>query len=201
MERIVAEGKCMGYLSDERVVFVPFTAPGDIVDVELHRRRKKYAEGVIHRLVELSGERIEPRCIHFGECGGCKWQHIPYSLQLSAKEQQVYDQLERIGGLEIDEKSAILSADHIYAYRNKLEFTFSEQRWITAGELAKGEEIKDKRGLGYHLPGRFDKVLDISSCDLMDDINNQLGALSSPIVLATKVIVFTISKLIMDYYV
>lgn len=174
MERMAAEGKCIGHLPDERVIFVPFTAPGDLVDVQLHRRRKRYAEGVVDRLVEPSPHRVEPRCAHFGTCGGCKWQHVPYRMQLDAKEQQVYDQLERIGGLEIAEKRPILGADKVYEYRNKLEFTFSQFRWITREELRSGEEIIDKRGLGFHLPGKFDKVLDLSECYLMGDLNNRL---------------------------
>lgn len=174
IEGMAAEGKCIGHLPDERVVFVPFAAPGDVVDLQLYRRRKRYAEGVVDRMVEPSPDRIAPRCVHFGVCGGCKWQHLPYSMQLDAKEQQVYDQLQRIGGVNIQERRAILGAKSIYEYRNKLEFTFSQFRWITRAELKEGEVIQDKRGLGFHLPGKFDKVLDLTECHLMGNINNRI---------------------------
>lgn len=177
IEKVAAEGKCIGYLPDEKVVFVPFTAPGDIVDIRLGRRRKSYAEGVVHQMVEPSPHRVEPRCEHFGVCGGCKWQHLPYALQLESKEQQVYDQLERIGKLSIQEKRAIIGANHIYEYRNKLEYAFSNKRWLTENEVQTEEEYNDPQvisGLGFHIPGRFDKVLDIHQCHLQVDVTNRI---------------------------
>lgn len=177
IEKVAAEGKCIGYLPDEKVVFVPFTAPGDVVDVRLGRRRKSYAEGVVHRMVEPSPSRVEPKCEHFGVCGGCKWQHLPYEMQLDAKEQQVYDQLERIGKLTIGDKRPIIGASKIYEYRNKLEYAFSNKRWLTEDEVQTEEEYSDPRvisGLGFHIPGKFDKVLDIHQCHLQVDISNRV---------------------------
>lgn len=177
IDKIAAEGKCIGYLPDDRVVFVPFSAPGDVVDVRLGRRRKSYAEGVVERLVESSPIRVEPKCEHFGVCGGCKWQHIPYELQLQSKEQQVYDQLERIGKLSVKEKRPILGAENIYEYRNKLEYTFSNRRWLTDEEIISDEQYDDPSfwaGLGFHIPGKFDKVLNINRCHLQVDISNRI---------------------------
>lgn len=176
IEKLAGEGKCIGYLPDDRVVFVPFSAPGDVVDLRLGRRRKAYAEGVITRIVKPSPIRSNPVCEHFGLCGGCKWQHIPYSMQLETKEQQVYDQLERIGKLSIREKRPILGADPIYHYRNKLEYTFSNRRWLTEGEIEQDEEYPESffEGLGFHIPGMFDKVLDIKRCHLQEDVSNRI---------------------------
>lgn len=174
IEKIAAEGKCLGHLPDERIVFVPYAAPGDLVDVLLTKRRKAYAEGHIERLVTPSPLRITPKCQHFGTCGGCKWQHLPYTIQLEAKEQQVYDQLERIGKVHIEKKLPILGSLNTYAYRNKLEFTFSQKRWKTAVEIASNDEIKDQEGLGFHISGCFDKILDIKECHLMNGLNNDI---------------------------
>lgn len=178
IEKMAAEGKCIGHLPDERVVFVPFAVPGDVVDIRLGRSRKSYAEGTISRIVTPSPHRMEPVCEHFGVCGGCKWQQVPYAMQLDAKEQQVYDQLRRIGRLEIQEGRKIIGCDEQLYYRNKLEYTFSHSRWITDEELKQlpeGEDyVEDREGLGFHIPGRFDKVLDINACHLQDDINNRI---------------------------
>lgn len=178
IEKMAAEGKCIGHLPDDRVVFVPFAVPGDVVNVRLGRRRKSYAEGTIAELVTPSPDRIAPTCEHFGVCGGCKWQQVPYEMQLEAKEQQVYDQLNRIGKLEIQEGRKIMGCDEQFYYRNKLEYTFSNSRWITEEELQElpedGMYVEQREGLGFHIPGRFDKVLDIKACHLQDDINNRI---------------------------
>ena len=179
IEKLAAEGMAMGHLPDGRVVFVPYGAPGDLADILLLKSRKSYAEGRIVRLSELSPERVEPVCPHFGTCGGCKWQHIPYPMQLRTKEQSAYDQLERIGGVEIGEKRPIIGADDYpggkrYEYRNKLEFTFSDSRWITTEEMESGAVIRDREALGFHIPGRFDRILDIRTCRLMPDLNNRI---------------------------
>lgn len=176
IEKMGSEGKCLGQLPDDRVVFVPYSAPGDIVDIRLGRSRKSYAEGVITKIVSPSPYRITPRCQHFGLCGGCKWQHLPYSLQLEGKQQQVYDQLERIGHLSVKEKHPIIGAEEIYDYRNKLEFTFSNRRWLTEAEVAEDETYPARfyEGLGFHIPGRFDKVLDIQTCHLQNDLSNRI---------------------------
>ena len=177
IEKMAAEGKCIGHLADERVVFVPFVAPGDVVDLRLSRRRRSYAEGTVSAIREYSPLRIEPRCEHFGLCGGCKWQHLPYQIQLEAKEQQVYDQLERIGHLTIGERRPILGAEETYYYRNKMEYTFSNRRWLTEDEVASDGSFSDPHfgwGLGFHIPGRFDKVLDIKACHLQADLGNKI---------------------------
>lgn len=174
---MASEGKCIGHLPDQRTIFVPYSAPGDIVDVRLGRKRKSYAEGVITRIVEPSTLRVEPRCEHFTVCGGCKWQHIPYETQLEGKQQQVYDQLERIGHLHIEEKRPILGGEQIYDYRNKLEYTFSNRRWLLTDELVdmpEEEKTKAMEGLGFHIPGMFDKVLDIKKCHLQGEMSNRI---------------------------
>lgn len=174
IEAIAAEGKCIAHLPDERVLFVPFVAPGDKVDVLLTKRRKAYAEGRLEQIVSPSPHRIEAPCPHFTICGGCKWQHIPYEMQLAAKEQQVTDQLERIGKIAVGEKRPILGSEKIYRYRNKLEYTFSNRRWLTQEEIGTVDDIHDREGLGFHIPGMFDKVLDIKTCLLQDDISDRI---------------------------
>lgn len=179
VEKLAAEGRALGHLPDGKVVFMPYGAPGDVVDLMILKSKKSYAEGRIERYVSLSSEREEPCCPHFGICGGCKWQHIPYKLQLETKESSTYDQLERIGGVEIGEKRPILGADSyeggaVYGYRNKLEFTFSDNRWIPSEELSEGVVITDREGLGFHIPGRFDRVLDIRECHLMPSVNDRI---------------------------
>ncbi|SPY34867.1 23S rRNA (uracil-C(5))-methyltransferase RlmCD [Porphyromonas cangingivalis] len=174
IEAIAAEGKCIAHLPDERVVFVPFAAPGDKVDIQLTKRRKAYAEGRLLRLVEPSPQRIPAPCPHFTVCGGCKWQHIPYDLQLAAKDKQVNDQLQRIGKVTVKETRPILGSEKIYRYRNKLEYTFSNRRWLTAEEIGTVEDIHEREGLGFHIPGMFDKVLDIKTCLLQDYISDKI---------------------------
>ncbi len=176
IEKMAAEGKCIGHLEDGRVVFVPYSAPGDVADLLITRSKHSHAEGLIDHLITPSERRREPVCPHFGLCGGCKWQHVPYEMQLEAKEQQVYDQLTRIGKVTIGERRPILGCERELGYRNKLEFTFSSSRWITEEERDRldGEAVDERRGLGFHIPGRFDKVLDIRDCYLMDDLNNRI---------------------------
>ena len=176
VEKMAAEGKCIGHLEDGRVVFVPYSAPGDVADLLITRSKHSHAEGLIDHLITPSDRRREPVCPHFGLCGGCKWQHMPYEMQLEAKEQQVYDQLTRIGKVTIGERRPILGCERELGYRNKLEFTFSSSRWITEEERDRldGEAVDERRGLGFHIPGRFDKVLDIRECYLMDDLNNRI---------------------------
>ena len=179
IEKLAAEGQAIGHLEDGKVVFVPYAAPGDVADIRILKSKKSYAEGRIERLTKPSEVRETPRCVHFGVCGGCKWQHIPYALQLETKEQSTYDQLERIGGLEIADKRPIIGANHymegqVYGYRNKLEFTFTANRWITTEEMEAGTRIEDRDGIGFHIPGRFDRVLDVEECHLMQDLNNRI---------------------------
>ena len=176
IEKMAAEGKCIGHFEDGRVVFVPYSAPGDVADLLITRSKHSHAEGLIDHLITPSERRREPVCPHFGLCGGCKWQHVPYEMQLEAKEQQVYDQLTRIGKVTIGERRPILGCERELGYRNKLEFTFSSSRWITEEERDRldGEAVDERRGLGFHIPGRFDKVLNIRECHLMDDLNNRI---------------------------
>ncbi len=166
----VAEGNCIARI-DEQVVFVKFAAPGDLADIQVVKRKKNYMEARIVRLIEPSPLRVEPRCQHFGTCGGCKWQHLDYAEQLKAKSQQVQDALERLGGQSGFELLPILGADETYAYRNKLDLTFSDQAWVL--EFDKENPVRPQ-GLGFHIPGRFDKVLDVQACHLMPDYVNAI---------------------------
>lgn len=175
---MAAEGRCIGHLEDGRVLFVPYSAPGDLADITLGRRRKAYAEGRIAKLLEPSPSRVEPRCTHFGLCGGCKWQHLDYEVQLEGKQQQVADQLERVGHLELGEMNMhkIIGSEATYDYRNKLEFTFSNRRWLSSEELSESseEEPTELSGLGFHVPRMFDKVLDIEECHLGGELSNRI---------------------------
>ncbi|MDO4722999.1 23S rRNA (uracil(1939)-C(5))-methyltransferase RlmD [Porphyromonas circumdentaria] len=181
IDRIAAEGQSIAYW-DEMVIFIPFGVPGDRCSVQIVRKKKNYAEGRIVALKEPSIIRITPRCMHFGICGGCKWQHLPYEEQLKAKDTQVRDAMERIAKVPIAEHRPILPSTEVYSYRNKLEFTFSNRRWITDAEmLSLPDTLTDaeRAGLGFHIPGKFDKVLDLEHCylgsDLSDDIRNFVG--------------------------
>lgn len=178
---VAAEGKAIAKVafhpeSDDRmVVFIPYGAPGDIADVQIDRRKHSYAEGHISCLVKPSSDRVIPECGHFGICGGCKWQHLPYSLQLRCKQRQVEDALRRIAKVEIPEITPILGSEQTYGYRNKMEYTFSERRWRTWDELKSGVEFTGPaEALGFHIPGAFDKVLHINECLLQDNIGNRI---------------------------
>lgn len=170
---IAAEGNSIGRVGD-MVVFVPFGAPGDVADVKIDRKKKSYAEGHIVRMVSPSPVRVEPRCSHHGVCGGCRWQHLPYSLQLECKQRQVRDALERIAKIPFPEITPILGSEEIWAYRNKMEYTFSNKSWLTYEQMRSGEEFPDRDAAGFHIPGAFDKVLDITTCHLQDDFSNRL---------------------------
>ena len=170
---IGAEGNALARV-DNLVVFVPMLIPGDIVDIKVIRKRKKYLEGRVVKFHQYSPDRIEPRCIHFGICGGCKWQHLPYNLQLKYKEKQVRDNLIRIGKIDIPEINPIIGSSGIFLYRNKLEYTFSDKRWLTKEEVASGAKFEKEDALGFHIPGLFDKVLDIEECHLQPDPSNSI---------------------------
>ena len=170
---IGAEGNALARV-DNLVVFVPMLIPGDIVDIKVIRKRKKYMEGRVVKFHQYSPDRIEPRCIHFGICGGCKWQHLPYNLQLKYKEKQVRDNLIRIGKIDIPEINPIIGSSGIFFYRNKLEYTFSDKRWLTKEEVASGAKFEKEDALGFHIPGLFDKVLDIEECHLQPDPSNSI---------------------------
>ena len=170
---LAAEGKAMGK-HDNQVVFVPMTLPGDVVDVQIRKHHRRYMEGTVVRFVEKSPLRVEPFCQHFGTCGGCKWQNLPYEEQLKQKRQQVEDQLVRIGHLDIPEVMPCLGSERTREYRNKLEFTFADKRWLTYEEVASGADIAAEPAVGFHIPGCFDKVLDIEKCHLQVDLSNKI---------------------------
>ena len=170
---VAAEGKSIAKV-DGLIVFVPFAIPGDVVDIQTYRKRKGFAEGRVMRFVEYSADRVEPVCEHFGVCGGCKWQMLPYELQLQHKHKQVVDNLTRIGKVDLPEISPILGAPETTFYRNKLEFTFSNKRWLTEKEIGSEREFTQMNALGFHIPKMFDKVLDIKKCWLQTDVSNQI---------------------------
>lgn len=170
---IAAEGKAVARVND-LVVFIPYGAPGDIVDLQIYRKKHKYAEGRVIKTHVSSPIRVVPFCEHFGVCGGCKWQHIPYEYQLKYKQKQVFDNLTRIGKIPLPEFDPIKGSVHTEFYRNKLEFTFSNKSWLTTEQLASADEYTDRNALGFHIPGMFDKVLDIKKCWLQDDISNRI---------------------------
>lgn len=173
IEACAAEGKALARV-DEKVVFVPYVVPGDVVDLQVKKKKSSYMEAVAVKFHEYSTLRTEPRCRHFGVCGGCKWQCMKYEEQLQAKQQQVQDNLTRIGKVELPEFLPILGSKNIYAYRNKLEFGFSNKRWLTEEEVKADVKYDVMDSVGFHITGAFDKILDITECHLMDDINNQL---------------------------
>lgn len=172
---IAAEGKAIAKV-DDMVVFIPFVIPGDVIDLQLTRKKNKYAEGKPARFVKYSPDRIEAFCEHFGICGGCKWQILPYEEQLKYKQQQVFDNLTRIGKIDIPEMMPILGSDKTQFYRNKLEFTFSNKKWLTQEQIESGISFDDinMNAVGFHIPGCFDKVLDIHKCWLQNDISNRI---------------------------
>ncbi|MCX4331630.1 MAG: 23S rRNA (uracil(1939)-C(5))-methyltransferase RlmD [Muribaculaceae bacterium] len=171
---VAAEGNSIARV-DNMVVFIPYGAPGDVATVRLVRKKHSYAEGRIERLESPSAIRVEPRCAHFGLCGGCRWQHLPYEFQLECKRRQVVDCLDRIAKVPHPEVAPALGSESIWDYRNKMEYTFCSKLWLTPEQMASGEEFADRRAAGFHIPGAFDKVLDIDYCHLQDaGIGNEL---------------------------
>lgn len=170
---VAAEGKAIAKV-DNMVVFVPYVVPGDIIDIQVTRKKNSYAEGKAIRFEKYSDNRCEAFCEHFGICGGCKWQILPYSEQLKYKQDQVSNDLTRIGHIEIPEIQPILGSEKTQFYRNKLEFTFSNKKWLTLEQINSGEVFEYMDAVGFHIPGMFDKVLDIDKCWLQDDISNQV---------------------------
>lgn len=172
IERIAAEGKCVGH-HEGKVVFVQNVAPGDVVDVRITKGKSSFMEGEAINFHEFSDDRIEPFCSHFGTCGGCKWQHINYDLQKTYKRQQVVDQFTRIGKMDIPEVLPILGSSQTQYYRNKLDFTFSNNRWLTREEINSGKSF-ERNALGFHIPKMFDKIVDIDHCYLQGNISNEV---------------------------
>ena len=178
IEAVAAEGKCLFHWQ-ELVVFVPFCVPGDIVDVQIRRKKHSFAEGEVVCLRQPSAIRAVPFCQHFGACGGCKWQNLPYAEQLKFKQQQVYDQLHRIGKIELPDFLPILGSTKTQAYRNKLDFGCANKRYLTKEQIASlsyddSQSLKDQPAIGFHITGAFDKILPIEKCWLMDDLHNQI---------------------------
>ena len=168
------KGKAVARTEDGQVIFLNHAVPGDVVDVETYKKRRSFYEGRITKYHRLSGKRVEPECEHFGICGGCKWQNMDYDAQLLYKQKEVENNLKRIGQLDIPEISAIIPSPDIFFYRNKMEFSFSDNRWLTAAELESGEQIDNKNALGFHIPGKWDKILDINKCWLQADPSNRI---------------------------
>lgn len=168
----VAEGKTLAKV-DDLVIFLNNAVPGDVVDIQVYKKKRNYVEGKAIKFHKYSDKRVEPFCEHFGVCGGCKWQFLSYEDQLGYKAKQVKDNLERLAKIELPDFEPILGAPRTTYYRNKLEYTFSNKRWFTDEEIAKEDEL-DQDGLGFHVPGRFDKVLDINHCYLQADPSNQI---------------------------
>lgn len=170
---VAAEGKALARVND-MVVFVPFVVPGDVVDLKIRKKKHSYCEAEVVRFVKYSEMRVEPVCQHFGVCGGCKWQNLPYEEQLRAKQQQVFDQLSRISHVQLPEFNPIMGSQLTLHYRNKLEFGCSNKRWLTREQVASGETFDTMNAIGFHITGAFDKILPIEKCWLMDDLQNRI---------------------------
>ena len=170
---VAAEGKALARVND-MVVFVPFVVPGDVVDLKIRKKKHSYCEAEVVRFVKYSETRAEPVCQHFGVCGGCKWQNLPYEEQLRAKQQQVFDQLSRISHVQLPEFNPIMGSQLTLHYRNKLEFGCSNKRWLTREQVASGETFDTMNAIGFHITGAFDKILPIEKCWLMDDLQNRI---------------------------
>ena len=170
---VAAEGKALARV-DDMVVFVPFCVPGDVVDIQLKKKKHSYCEGEVVRFLSYSKVREVPVCEHFGVCGGCKWQNLPYSAQLEAKQSQVENQLRRIGKVELPPFRPIMGSVKTLEYRNKLEFGCSNKRWLTREQVASGYRYDNMNGIGFHITGAFDKILPIEKCWLMDNLHNDI---------------------------
>ena len=175
---VAAEGKSLARVND-MVVFVPWTVPGDVVDLQVRRKKHSFMEAEVIRFIKYSNVRATPFCQHFGVCGGCKWQNLPYEEQLKNKQKQVHDQLTRIGKVELPEFRPILGSVKTQSYRNKLDFGCANKRYLTKQEIAtlpndESQSLKDIPAIGFHITGAFDKILPIEKCWLMDDLHNQI---------------------------
>jgi len=171
IEKLAAEGKAITYVG-EKICFVPFVAPGDVVDLQITNKRKQFLEAKVIKYHKFGNLRREPICEHFGVCGGCRWQHLPYDIQLAHKQQTTVDHLQRIGQLDLPDITPIFGAENEYLYRNKLEYTFSNRRWRTSEEME--NQNSENNALGFHIPKMFDKVLDITYCHLQAEPSNAI---------------------------
>ncbi len=169
-----AKGVCVAKAPDGKIIFVPNVVPGDVVDVQTFKKRKAYYEGKAIKFHEYSKDRVAPVCIHFGVCGGCKWQNMAYDKQLYYKANEVFNHLKRIGKVDLPEFEPILGSEKQFFYRNKMEFSFSDSRWLTDDEIASTTDIDDRNALGFHIPRMWDKILDIKKCHLQEDPSNAI---------------------------
>ena len=169
-----AKGVSVAKAPDGKVIFIPNVVPGDVVDVQTFKKRKAYYEGKAVRFHEFSEHRVEPVCQHFGTCGGCKWQNMKYSQQLLYKQNEVKNHLQRIGKIELPEFENILGSEEQFMYRNKMEFGFSNSRWLTESEIESTEDLGNRNALGFHIPKMWDKILDITTCHLQQDPSNAI---------------------------
>ena len=170
---VAAEGKAIAKV-DDMVIFTQYAVPGDVIDLQIFKKKKNYMEGRVIKFHSYSEKRCEAMCEHYGTCGGCKWQILPYEEQIRYKQKQVVDNLTRLGHIELPEITPILGSEKTYFYRNKLEYTFSNRKWLTMEDMQKEHKPGELNGVGFHIPGMFDKVLDINKCWLQDDISNQI---------------------------
>ena len=185
-----AKGKSVAKSPDGRVVFLSNAVPGDIVDIRTGRKRKSYYEGKTVKFHHLSDKRVDPVCEHFGVCGGCKWQHMNYMDQLAYKQKEVTNNLVRIGHLDLPEVTPIAGSEKTYFYRNKMEFSFSDSRWLTEEELKSDVEFQDKDACGFHIPGMWDKILDIKKCHLQEDPSNSIRNATKEFAIANEISFF-----------
>ncbi|AUP81135.1 23S rRNA (uracil(1939)-C(5))-methyltransferase RlmD [Flavivirga eckloniae] len=169
-----AKGKTIAKAPDGKVVFLSNAVPGDIIDIQTFKKRKAYYEGKAITFHKLSDKRVQPECEHFGTCGGCKWQNMAYEHQLFYKQNEVTNNLTRIGHIELPEITPILGSSNQYFYRNKMEFSFSDSRWLTIEEVQSDEDLGDRNALGFHIPGMWDKILDLKKCHLQADPSNAI---------------------------
>jgi len=174
IDGIAKKGKGVGRTKEGQVVFVQGAIPGDVVNVTVQKKKKRHLEGRVTHFHQESADRINPKCSHFGTCGGCSWQHMKYEAQLVHKQQEVTDAMNRIGGVEVPSYAPILGCEDTYGYRNKMEFSFSARRWLTAEEISGDKEIKDKTALGFHIPGMWDKIIDVEHCHLQSEFPNNI---------------------------
>ncbi len=166
------KGKGIGNSPDGRIIFIDNVVPGDIADIKTTKKRKSYYQGTAVNFHQYSDKRTEPVCQHFGTCGGCKWQNMEYKYQLEYKQDEVLNNLIRVGKVDLPEVTPILGSKEIYFYRNKMEFSFSDSRWLTPEEINSGQDFDNKNALGFHIPGMWDKILDIKKCHLQEDPSN-----------------------------
>lgn len=169
-----AKGKSVAKAPDGKVIFLTGAIPGDVVDIQAYKKRKAYYEGKVLAIKSYSDKRTEPKCEHFGVCGGCKWQAMGYEHQLFFKEQEVLNNLQRIGKVAIEEVVPISASTEQYLYRNKMEFSFSDSRWLSLDEIQSEEEIENRNALGFHIPGMWDKILDLNECHLQAEPSNSI---------------------------